>query len=113
MAYKKPERKFKKSPQGLDEAKSKGQVQRSKNNNLVCSARTLFDNAEILPQLIDNIKAEVEQGINKNAIDLLKVIKEPDTQDLHLSGGLSVQKVFVDGETKQQTDEHIDKYIDE
>lgn len=111
MAYKKPECKFKKSPQGLDDAKSKGQIQRAKNNNLICTARTLFDNADILPDLINNVKEEVRNGINKNAIDLLKVIKEPETQEINLNGGLEVQKVFIDEKTKKKADEHIDDII--
>lgn len=111
MPYKKPTGKFPKSPQGLDEAKSSGQIQRAKNTNLICTARTLFENADILPDLINNVKKEVENGFNKNAINLLKVIKEPEDQNINLNGELGFKKVYIDAETRSQTDEHIDKLI--
>ena len=103
--------KFKKAPQGLDEKKSEGQIERAKNTNLLCSARTLFQNADILPDLIANVKKEVLNGNNRNAIDLLKVIKEPEAQDINLNGGIEVQKVFIDEKTKKATDKHIDDFI--
>ena len=112
MAYKKPESKFKKAPQGLDEAKSNGQINLSKKTNITYTARTLFENANILPQIVENIKKEVEQGNNKNAIDFFKAIKEPDDQTINLNGGLEVQKVFIDEETKKKVDKHIDDFID-
>lgn len=73
---------FKKAPQGLDEAKSKGQVERAKKTNLLCTARTLFENANILPDLVDNLKEEVQEGETKNAIKFFDVIKEPEKQEL-------------------------------
>ena len=104
-------KRFSKAPQGLDEKKSEGQIERAKNTNLLCSARTLFQNADILPDLIANVKQEVLNGNNKNAIDLLKVIKEPEAQDINLNGGIEVQKIFVEEKTKKQTDKHIDDFI--
>ena len=105
-------KRFPKAPQGLDDRKSEGQIERAKNTNLLCSARTLFQNADILPDLIANVKQEVLSGNNKNAIDLLKVIKEPEDQNINLNGGLEVQRVFIDEKTKKKTDDHIDKFID-
>lgn len=97
--------------QPSQENKSKGQIERSKNKNILYSARTLFENANILPQIVENIKKEVEQGNNKNAIDFFKAIKEPDDQTINLNGGLEVQKVFIDEKTKKKTDKHIDDFI--
>lgn len=111
MAYKKPEAKFPNSPQGLDDKKSKGQIERARNTNLLCHARTLFSNADILPELIENVKEEVLNGNNKNAIELLKVIKEPEAQNINLNGGIEVQKVFIDEKTQKNTDKHIDDFI--
>ena len=104
-------KKFPKGPQGLDEAKSKGQINLSRNKNILYTARTLFENADILPQMVDNLKKEVEEGNNKNAIDFFKAIKEPDDQNINLNGGIEVQKVFVDEITKKNTDKHIDDFI--
>lgn len=111
MAYKKPECKFKKAPQNLDENKSKGQVELSKKKNLLYTARTLYENADILPQMIDNIKNEVNMGENKNAIELLKVIKEPEEQKINVNG--QVQKVFITPEQQKEAEEHIKKMIEE
>ena len=71
---------FPEGDQGLNEAKSQGQIKRSKSINILYTTRTLFANADILPELIDNIKIEVKNGNNKNALELLKVIKEPEEQ---------------------------------
>lgn len=75
-------KKFPKAPQGLDEAKSKGQVELSKKTNLLCTARTLFENANILPDLVDSLKEEVQEGETKNAIKFFDVIKEPEKQEI-------------------------------
>lgn len=112
MAYKKPDPEcyFKKAPQNLDEKKSQGQIERSRKRNLLLTARTLYENADILPQMIDNIKNEVEMGMNKNAIELLKVIKEPEEQNINLKG--QVQKVFITPEAQKEAEEHIKDFID-
>lgn len=105
--------KFPQSPQGLDAKKSEGQINLAKNNNILYTARTLFENADILPQMINNIKKEVEMGVNRNAIDFFKAIKENETQNIKLDGGLEVQKVFVTKEEKKEVDKHIDEIIND
>ena len=77
-------KKFPKAPQGLDEAKSNGQIELAKNTNLLCSARTMFQNADILPELVSNLKDEVANGEVKNAIKFFDVIKEPEKQELKI-----------------------------
>lgn len=103
---------FSKTNQPTEEAKSNGQIEKAKNRNLLYSARTLFDNADILPDLVNNLKKEVSEGNNKNTIEFLKIIKEPETQNINLNGGVEVQKVFIDAETKQKTKQHIQDFID-
>ena len=75
-------KKLPKAPQGLDEAKSQGQIELSKKTNLLCTARTLFKNANILPDLVDSLKEEVQEGETKNAIKFFDVIKEPEKQEI-------------------------------
>lgn len=104
-------KKFKKAPQGLDEAKSNGQIDLSKKTNLLCNARTLFENAQILPDLVDSLKAEVKAGETKNAIKFFDVIKEPEDKNININGGLEVQKVFITQEEKQEALNHIDDFI--
>ncbi len=103
--------KFPKAPQGLDEKKSQGQINLAKSNNILKSARTLFEAADILPDLVDNIKDEVQNGINKNALELLKIIKEPEEQSLKLEG--QVQKIFITPEQQKNAMEHINKMIND
>ena len=109
--YNKPTNGFKKAPQNLNENKSLGKIEQSKKKNLLYTARTLYENADILPQMIDNIKNEVNRGENKNAIELLRVIKEPEEQKINLNG--QVQKVFITPEQHKEAEEHIKKMIEE
>lgn len=109
--YNKPTNGFKKAPQNLNENKSLGKIEQAKKKNLLYTARTLYENADILPQMIDNIKNEVNMGENKNAIELLKVIKEPEEQKINLNG--QVQKVFITPEQQKEAEEHIKKMIEE
>lgn len=97
--------------QPSNEAKSNGQIARSKKNNIICTARTLFEKAGILDKVMENISEEVKNGINRNAIEMLKIIKEPETQNIKLDGGVEVQKVFITKEEKNETDKHIDDII--
>ena len=84
-------KKFPKAPQNLDEAKSKGQVELAKNTNLLCSARTMFENANILPDLVANLKIEVSDGYVKNAIKFFDVIKESEKSDTTININQAVQ----------------------
>lgn len=66
----------------INEAKSNGQIERSKKTNLLCTARTLFENANILPDLVDSLKEEIQDGKTKNAIRFFDVIKENEKQEI-------------------------------
>ena len=105
-------KKFPKAPQGLDEAKSIGQINLSIEKNIVATLRTeIKTNTTILKDLPRGIQEEVRNGKYENAIKLLNIIKEPDEQKINLNGGLEVQKVFIDEKTKKKADEHIDDII--
>lgn len=103
---------FPKAPQGLNEKKSEGQLEASKINNILCTGRTLYYNAGILPQLVQNIKQEVQEGKNDNAIKMFGLIKENEAQNINLNGGLEVQKVFIDEATKKEAQKHIKDFIE-
>ena len=90
-------KKFCKAPQGLDKAKSEGQIELSKNTNLLCSARTMFENANILPDLIINLKEEVSEGYIKNAIKFFEVIKETENNTtVNINQAVQVNKKDVE-----------------
>ena len=105
--------KFSKSPQNLDEAKSQGMIEARKEKNLILSARTLYDNAEILPKLIDNIKNEVDNGINKNAIEMFKVLKEPEEKTINLNGEMGIKKIYITPKQRKEAINHITEVISE
>lgn len=84
MAYKKPECTFKKSPQGLDEAKSKGQVNLSIKKNLIETLRSRIDEWDLVDKVVSGVNSEVDNGNLKNAIKLLEIAKEPEKQEVKL-----------------------------
>lgn len=91
--------------------KSNGHIQKRAEVNVLLNAETLFENKNILPQLIDNIKQQVDLGNNKDAIDLMKLFKKNENStNINVQG---VQKIFVTQEELQQVDEHIDNIIGE
>ena len=69
---------FQKGDQGLNEAKSRGMIEQRKRLNLLYHARTLFENAGILPEIVEALKEEVVNGNIKNAIKFFDVIKESE-----------------------------------
>lgn len=97
----------------MQELQNIGKIEASKKKNLLFSARTMFDNAEILPDMVDAIKEEVQKGKLKNAIAFFNAIKESETQNINLNGGVEVQKIFIDEKTKQETKKHIKEFIDD
>jgi len=105
--------KFSKSPQNLDDKKSQGMIQARKEKNLIYTARTLYENSNILPKLIENIQNEVDNGNNKNAIELFKVIKEPEDKVINLNGDVGVKKVFITPEQRKAAINHINEVIND
>jgi len=105
-------KKFPKSPQGLDEAKSNGQINLSIEKNILATLRTeIKSNTTILKDLPQGIQNEVKNGKYDNAIKLLNIIKEPEEQNINLNGGLEVQKIYIEQEQKRKVDKHIDDFI--
>lgn len=94
MAYKKPECKFKKSPQGLDDNKSKGQIELSIKKNLIETLRSNLEDVGLVSRVVDGVKKEVEEGKLKNAIELLKIAKEPDKQEVKLDSSEIIAPVI-------------------
>ena len=109
----KPTNAFKKSPQDMDEAKSKGQIKRRQEYNILAHIRSNIEDRNIISKTFDVIECELEAGVTKNAIEVLKIAKENEKQDINLTGGVEVQKVYVTPEQQQQALEHIKKVIDD
>ncbi len=78
-------KRFGKAPQGLDEAKSQGQINLSKEKNIIATLRTeVQTNTTILQDLPRGIQEEIKNGKYENAIKLLNVIKEPEKQEVKI-----------------------------
>ena len=104
---------FPKSPQGLDDKKSEGQINLSIEKNLLETLRTNIKDTQLVSKIVEGVNKQVENGIYKNGIELLKIAKENEKQDISFNGGLEIQKVFIDEKTKKTTDEHIDKFLND
>lgn len=104
---------FGNKPQPPGENKSRGIMEKRPQINLVLKLRDLVGKSNILPQLIKNIEAEVEEGINKNAIDLLKIIKEDADRIIMQNNIQNVQKVYITKEQDEAADEYIEGIINE
>ena len=109
----KPTNAFKKSPQDMDEAKSRGQIKRRQEYNILAHIRSNIEDRNIISKTFDVIECELEAGMTKSAIEVLKIAKENEKQDINLTGGVEVQKVYVTPEQQQEALEHIKKVIDD
>lgn len=97
----------------IKKAQDMGKIEASKKKNLLYTARTLYENAGILPVLVQNLKKEVAEGNNKNAIAFFNTIKESEDKNINLNGGVEVQKVFIDEKTKEEAKKHIEEFLDD
>lgn len=102
---------FSKAPQGLDDKKSQGQINRSKELNILSHIRSNIHDRNIISKTFDVIETELEAGITKNAIEVLKIAKENEKQDINLTGGVEVQKVYITKEEQEEVKKHIDEMI--
>lgn len=97
----------------MDEAKSRGQIKRRQEYNILAHIRSNIEDRNIISKTFDVIECELEAGMTKNAIEVLKIAKENEKQDINLTGGVEVQKVYVTPEQQQEALEHIKKVIDD
>ena len=94
MAYKKPECKFPKAPQNLDEKKSKGQIGLSIKKNLIETLRTRISEQNLIDDVVCGVVEEVQSGHYKNAIKLIEIAKEPDKQEVKLDSDAKIMPVI-------------------
>lgn len=71
---------FPKAPQGLNDKKSKGQINLSIEKNLIETLRTNIQNTQLVSKIVKGVNEEVESGNYKNGIELLKIAKENEKQ---------------------------------
>lgn len=92
---------FKKAPQGLDEAKSKGQIALSIDNNLIKTLRTRISETNLIDDVVNGVKEEAQNGDFKNAIRLLEIAKEPENNTtVNINQAVQVNKQDVEEAVK-------------
>lgn len=97
MANKHPVCKFKKSPQGLDEAKSRGQVALSIDNNFIKTLRTRISERNLINDVVCRVEEEVKSGELKNALKLFDIVKEPENNTtVNINQAVQVNKKNID-----------------
>lgn len=59
------------------------------------------------------VKEVLETGTLAQKIDLIKAILPKDAQNQIISGALDFQKIFITQKEQEETDEHIENFINE
>lgn len=85
----KPNYKFPKGDQGLNEAKSQGQIRRARERNILAHIRSNLQDRNIIAKVFDVVETQVEMGITKDAIELIKIAKEPEEKTIKINGDVN------------------------
>lgn len=109
----KNQKKFSDEYQPTPEAKSEGQIKKAITRNIIETLRTNIDNTNLVSEIVKGVAEEVAAGNYKNGIELLKIAKEPETQNIKLDGGVEVQKVFIEAKKQKAAEKHIKDFIDD
>lgn len=97
MAYKKPECRFPKAPQGLNEKKSRGQINLALENNLIKTLRTRISETNLLQDVVNEVANRVKEGDIKDAIKLIEIAKEPENNTtVNINQAVQVNKKNID-----------------
>lgn len=93
---------FPKAPQGLNEAKSQGQINLSREKNIIKTLRLRIGETNIIENLVDGLVEEVNNKEYKNALKLLDIIKEPEKNEtvVNINQAVQVNKEDIDEAVK-------------
>ena len=93
---------FPKAPQGLNEAKSQGQINLSREKNILKTLRLRINETNIIEDLVNGIAEEAADGYYKNALKLLEVVKEPEKNEtvVNINQAVQVNKEDIDEAVK-------------
>lgn len=79
------------SDEKINEAKSRGMINLSKERNLIKTLRTRIGETNLLENLVNGVVEETENGQYKNALKLLEIVKEPEKNDTTININQAVQ----------------------
>lgn len=92
---------FPKAPQGLDEAKSRGMINLSIDNNLIKTLRTRISETNLLQDVVNEVVKKVENGEVKDAIKLIEIVKEPESAPVvNINQAVQVNKKSINEAVK-------------
>lgn len=91
---------FSSTNQPSPEAKSRGKIEASIKRNLLETLRSRIDEWDLVDKVVSGVKSEVDNGNLKNAIELLKIAKEPEKQEINLSA--SNPQIIVASESDKE-----------
>lgn len=83
------------------EAKSEGMIKANAEKNILLNLRTKLNEFKTVDKVVEGVNKEIENGVYKNAIELLKIAKEPEKQEINLSGSKGLVVQVADEETKK------------
>jgi len=106
-------KRFSSEYQPSPEAKSEGAIKANAEKNILLNLRTKLNEFKTVDKVVEGVNKEIENGVYKNAIELLKIAKEPEDKNINLNGGVEIQKVFIDEATKKETQQHIKEFIND
>lgn len=103
--------KFTKDNQPSEESKSNGQINLSKEKNILYSLRTGAKDRNLITKYLDCIENQLQNGDTREASKLFGIIKENEVQEIKNTGSIEIQKVFITKEEQKEIDKSIDDII--
>lgn len=94
-------KKFSSEYQPSNEAKSNGQIEASKKKNLLETLRSRIEEWDLIDKVVNGVDEEIGNGNFKNAIELIKIAKEPETQNINLTN--TIPKIVVENDKDAET----------
>ena len=82
------------------EAKSEGAIRANAEKNILLNLRTKLNEFKTVDKVVEGVNKEIENGVYKNAIELLKIAKEPEKQEINLSA--SNPQIIVASESDKE-----------
>ena len=94
-------KKFTSEYQPSPEAKSRGLIEAARKRNLLETLRSRIDEWDLIDKVVRGVDEEIDEGNLKNAIELIKIAKESETQNINLTN--TIPKIVVENDKDAET----------
>ena len=85
------------SSEEINRRKSEGQINLSRERNIIKTLRTRIGETNLLENLVNGVVEETENGQYKNALKLLEIVKEPENNTtVNINQAVQVNKKDID-----------------